>query len=112
MTPEKHASRATRRVLVVFPGALGDLMCLMPALAAMSRRHPGASIELMARFELARLVAGGGVGGGGASFDERRGGGVFFFLDSRGWAPIFFSFFLLLFLFSFLHPPLLVPPYG
>src|ERR1700675_946237 len=58
MTPEKHTSRATRRVLVIFPGALGDLMCLMPALSAISRRHPGASVELMVRFELARLVAG------------------------------------------------------
>jgi ADP-heptose:LPS heptosyltransferase len=45
-------------VLVIAPGALGDLMCLIPALEAISRRHPGASIELMSRFELARLAAG------------------------------------------------------
>ncbi len=33
-------------------------MCLMPTLAAIARRHRGASIELMARGELGRLVAG------------------------------------------------------
>jgi heptosyltransferase III len=77
MTPEKHASRATRRVLIIFPGALGDLMCLMPALAAISRRHPGASIELMARFELARLVAGRSVVARAHSIDAREVGDLF-----------------------------------
>src|SRR5260370_18254018 len=77
MTPEKHASRATRRVLVVFPGALGDLMCLMPALSAISRRHPGASIELMARFELARLAAGRSVVARAHSIDAREVGELF-----------------------------------
>src|SRR5271169_7161715 len=33
-------------------------MCLIPALDAIARRHAGASIELMSRFELARLAAG------------------------------------------------------
>ncbi len=65
------------RVLVIFPGALGDLMCLMPALAAISRRHPGASIELMARFELARLVAGRSVVARAHSIDAREVGELF-----------------------------------
>src|ERR1700735_32763 len=65
------------RVLIIFPGALGDLMCLMPPLAAISRRHPGASIELMARFELARLVAGRSVVARAHSIDAREGGGLF-----------------------------------
>jgi heptosyltransferase III len=65
------------RVLVMFPGALGDLMCLMPALAAISRRHPGASIELMARFELARLVAGRSVVARALSIDAREVGELF-----------------------------------
>ena len=77
MTPEKQSSRSVRRVLVIFPGALGDLMCLMPALAAISRRHPGASVELMARFELGRLVAGRSVVARAHSIDAREVGGLF-----------------------------------
>jgi ADP-heptose:LPS heptosyltransferase len=65
------------RVLVIFPGALGDLMCLMPTLSAISRRHPGASVELMARFELARLVAGRSVVVRGHSIDAREVGELF-----------------------------------
>src|SRR5579863_9608467 len=44
------------RVLVIFPGALGDLICLIPALRALLRRHRGAALELMAREELARFA--------------------------------------------------------
>jgi heptosyltransferase-3 len=77
MTPEKQSSCAIKRVLVIFPGALGDLMCLMPALAGISRRHPGASVELMARFELARLVAGRSVVARAHSIDAREVGELF-----------------------------------
>ncbi|MGD0672662.1 MAG: glycosyltransferase family 9 protein [Candidatus Binatus sp.] len=77
MTPENEASRSIRRVLVIFPGALGDLMCLMPALGAISRRHPGASVELMARIELARLAAGRTVVARGHSIDAREVGELF-----------------------------------
>jgi len=58
-------------VLVLAPGALGDLMCLIPALEAISRRHAGASIELMSRFELARLAAGRTVVARAHSIDAR-----------------------------------------
>ena len=77
------------RVLIIFPGALGDLMCLMPALAAISRRHPGASIELMARFELARLVAGRSVVARAHSIDAREVGELF--SDKAGNARRFFG---------------------
>jgi lipopolysaccharide heptosyltransferase III len=77
MTPERKDSRSVRRVLVIFPGALGDLMCLMPALAAISRRHPGASVELMARAELARLAARRTVIARGHSIDAREVGELF-----------------------------------
>jgi ADP-heptose:LPS heptosyltransferase len=60
-----------RRVLVIFPGALGDLMLAMPAIAAISARNKGASIELMARGELARLVEGRSVIALGHSIDRR-----------------------------------------
>ena len=45
-------------VLVIFPGALGDLICLIPALRAIARRNPDATLELMARGELARFAIG------------------------------------------------------
>jgi ADP-heptose:LPS heptosyltransferase len=70
-------SAEIRRVLVIFPGALGDLMCLMPALATISRRHSGASIELMARFELGRLVVGRSVVARAYSIDAREVGALF-----------------------------------
>lgn len=44
------------RVLIIFPGALGDLICLSPTIAAIARRHPNADLELMARGELAEFA--------------------------------------------------------
>ncbi len=70
-------ARSIRRVLVIFPGALGDLICVLPALAAISRRHRGASVELMARFELARLAAGRTVVARAHSIDAREVGELF-----------------------------------
>jgi ADP-heptose:LPS heptosyltransferase len=49
-----HAARA----LVIFPGALGDLICALPAIAAIARRYPDADLELMAPSELARFAVG------------------------------------------------------
>jgi len=46
------------RVLVIFPGALGDLICLLPALRALVRRYRDCSVELMARAELAEFAVG------------------------------------------------------
>jgi heptosyltransferase-3 len=46
------------RVLIIFPGALGDLLCLAPTMAAIARRHPNAELELMARAELADFAVG------------------------------------------------------
>jgi heptosyltransferase III len=55
------ASTATTtrdRVLVIFSGALGDLICLLPTLGALARRYRGCSLELMARAELADFAVG------------------------------------------------------
>jgi ADP-heptose:LPS heptosyltransferase len=46
------------RVLIIFPGALGDLICLAPTIDAIARRHWGADLELMARMELAEFAVG------------------------------------------------------
>ena len=52
------AAASTGPILVIFPGALGDLICLVPTLRAIARRHPDATVELMARAELARFATG------------------------------------------------------
>ena len=90
MPPRETNSRAVRRVLVIFPGALGDLMCLMPSLAAIARSHPGASIELMARMELAQLAAGRTVITRAHSIDAREVGALFT-EDTSGIARRFFG---------------------
>ena len=58
MTATLGANTSARRVLVIFPGALGDFVCVLPAIDALAKRHRGCSIELMARAELARLAVG------------------------------------------------------
>jgi len=59
------------RSLVIFPGALGDLVCLGPALRAIARRYPASRLELMARAELARLAIGTMGMADGHSIDRR-----------------------------------------
>jgi heptosyltransferase-3 len=53
-----YARGRPARVLIIFPGALGDLICAAPAIGAIARRRPDASLELMARAELARFAVG------------------------------------------------------
>jgi heptosyltransferase III len=59
---DQSGSGSERRVLVIFPGALGDLVCLAPALRAIARMNRsdtrGCALELMARGELARFAVG------------------------------------------------------
>ena len=45
-----------KRLLMIFPGALGDLICALPAIRVLANRHPEADLELMARAELARFA--------------------------------------------------------
>jgi heptosyltransferase-3 len=44
------------RGLIIFSGALGDLICVLPAIRELSRLYPGIGFELMARAELARFA--------------------------------------------------------
>jgi heptosyltransferase III len=44
------------RGLIIFPGALGDLICLLPAIRALAKRYPNIKFELMARADLARFA--------------------------------------------------------
>jgi hypothetical protein len=59
------------RVLAIFPGALGDLICLLPALRVIGRRYCGCSLELMARGELADFAVGRMGVARGHSIDRR-----------------------------------------
>ncbi|MDB5107805.1 MAG: putative Glycosyl transferase, family 9 [Candidatus Binatus sp.] len=70
MNTEADARIASERVLVIFPGAIGDLICVMPSIDAIARRHRGAAIELMARGELARFAVGRTVLTRGHSIDR------------------------------------------
>src|SRR5690348_875156 len=80
----------TERALVIFPGALGDLICLGPALRALARRHrdaaPGAALELMARGELARFAVARMVIARSHSIDRREVAALF--TDSPEWADL------------------------
>jgi heptosyltransferase III len=44
------------RGLIIFPGALGDLICLLPAVHVLVQRYPKIGLELLAREELARFA--------------------------------------------------------
>src|SRR5216684_7106246 len=70
-------STSNPRVLVIFPGALGDLLCLVPAVCAIAHRNPGATLELMARGELARFAVGRLGFARGHSIDRREVGHLF-----------------------------------
>jgi ADP-heptose:LPS heptosyltransferase len=52
------AERKQKRLLVIFPGALGDMICALPAIRLIAERHPDAALEIMARAELARFAVG------------------------------------------------------
>jgi len=49
---------AESRVLIILPGALGDLICMLPAIRWIASQNPQSPIELMARMELARFAVG------------------------------------------------------
>jgi ADP-heptose:LPS heptosyltransferase len=51
---------SSSRVLVVFPGALGDIICLVPTLRELARRH-GALPSLFCKGDLVPLIVAAGV---------------------------------------------------
>ncbi len=52
------AQSAAGTGLVIFPGALGDLICFAPALRAVARRHNLRRVDLVARSDLAVFACG------------------------------------------------------
>jgi len=59
------------RTLVIFPGALGDFICFLPALSAIANRDSDLKIDLMAKDELVRLSIGRCPVAAGYSIDRR-----------------------------------------
>jgi Glycosyltransferase family 9 (heptosyltransferase) len=78
------------RVLVVFPGALGDLVCLVPALRELARRHGSAPV-LLCKGNLAPLVAAAGLAA--AESIERREASWLFSREPPPEAATFFGAF-------------------
>ncbi|HVA68150.1 MAG TPA: glycosyltransferase family 9 protein [Candidatus Binataceae bacterium] len=80
---EESIDSRGQRMLVIFPGALGDLICLKPALEYLRGRNPNASFELMARAELARFAVGRLPIDRGHSIDRREVAALFVEDDAR-----------------------------
>lgn len=70
--------------LIIFPGALGDLMCLLPAIEELGRRYPKIEFALMARSELARFAEQRTTIVAGYSIDRRE-VATLFSKPSSGW---------------------------
>jgi ADP-heptose:LPS heptosyltransferase len=80
-----------RRLLIMFPGALGDLICALPAIRTIADQHPGADLELMARAELARFAVSHLGAARGHSLDRRETGHLFEPSTDLSAARAFFS---------------------
>lgn len=73
------------RGLIIFPGALGDLICFLPALHVLADRYREIGFELMAREELARFAVQRMGIAAGHSVDRRE---VALLFSKRGGEPI------------------------
>src|SRR5579871_3625666 len=66
-----ESGQERKRVLIIAPGALGDLICLLPAIRALGAYYSDSGLELMARAELADFAAGRMGVARGHSIDRR-----------------------------------------
>jgi ADP-heptose:LPS heptosyltransferase len=60
-----------KRVLLLRPGGLGDLIITLPSIRFLRRLHPGAALHLAARPEYAAVLAAAGVVDGILDLDDR-----------------------------------------
>src|SRR5262249_45045219 len=79
---ERHDSHgvdggSTPRVVVLFPGALGDLVLAMPALGGLRARHADAHLTLVVAGWLEALAATSGVADSIAGLDDADAAGLF-----------------------------------
>lgn len=77
--------------LIIFPGALGDLVCFFPTLRELIRRADGNAVELMARDELARFAV-NRMGIARAHSIDRAAVGELFVENAHRQAAAFFDF--------------------
>lgn len=61
--------KATRRVVIIRPGALGDTLLAFPALAALRRTWPAAHVTLVARADMLSLARASGLADTTADYD-------------------------------------------
>jgi len=73
----RAGSRMPVRILVVRPGALGDVLLTLPALEALQGRFPCAAIEVMGNPTVLRLLLGRSVVCAASSFDRADLGSLF-----------------------------------
>ena len=74
-----------QRVVIVFPGALGDCLLALPALRRLRRRHRGAHVTCVVTEPLRGLVGMAGVADGVASLDAADAARLFADGDPPGW---------------------------
>ena len=74
---QRAGSGRSARILVVRPGALGDVLLTLPALEALHARFPYAAIEVMGNPTVLRLLLGRSVVSGVSSFDAADLGSLF-----------------------------------
>jgi ADP-heptose:LPS heptosyltransferase len=70
-------SSETNPILVIFPGALGDLICAIPSIEAIAQAYQPACVELIGRTELVDLLVGRTSVCRGFSIDRREIGHLF-----------------------------------
>ncbi len=70
------------RILVMRPGALGDVIVTLPLLAALRRQYPGSSIELMATPSYAEWLKAQGIVDAAWSIDRPAAGALFMPADA------------------------------
>ena len=63
-------AESIERVVVVFPGALGDILLALPALRALRTRHAGARVTAIVNQQLRGLVAHAGVADASAALED------------------------------------------
>ena len=69
--PSMHRDTDVAVTLVLFPGALGDFICLLPTLAVLRQRHRGRPLVAVVQARLCDLACRGGVADAAVAIESR-----------------------------------------